>query len=707
MAIRFKNQINNSIRLRRVRVSFFLFSSLIINFYPGFSQNPSSSKIEAVARFRNDSILLRYSPANAQAWLYGNQYGYTIKRYTLKKGNDFSLTDPEVIQLTESPIKPQPLSALETLAEKDKYVAILAQAIYGERFQTGTANGAVQLVNKAKELENRFSFALFSADQSVEAAKAGGLFFVDKKVKKGESYLYRVYINLPANVVHKVDTGFVYIDTSQPVELPKLVDVKAVFKNHLVQLSWDKEYAESFFCRYSIERAEGKGEFIPLDLPTIIQLTESRASSKRITVTDSLPSNDTPYRYRVKGVTIFGEISEPSQEVSGKGVEEKKVDAPMITTHRLLDKGQIEFSWQYPTELEDPIQGFEISRSNKAKGNFQVIGTKLKPDQRSYIDHKPNPTNYYVVSAIDKYGKKQGSFPALIQLLDSIPPKAPIELKGLMDSTGVVKLTWKNNTEPDLKMYRVFKANQPQAPFLEITHEELKENRFTDTVAVRWINKGVYYKVVAVDYHYNQSPYSKMLEVKRPDLIAPSAPVLSKIEASTTTIYLEWKPSSSEDVASYQIYRKGRTDKDWKLVKQTNQKDKVYQYIDPVEKGKEYTYALIAQDSAGLQSSFDNTIKVKSIDDKTIPKVTSLKATVDRVNKKIVLSWSYPTPIEKVKIYKAEKGKPLSIWKVLEGIENQTEDNEIYINTSYEYAIQVIAHLGAESPLSERVGVKY
>jgi len=217
----------------------------------------------------------------------------------------------------------------------------------------------------------------------------------------------------------------------------------------------------------------------------------------------------------------------------------------------------------------------------------------------------------------------------------------------------------------------------------------------------------VYYKVVAVDYHYNQSDYSKILEVKRPDLIAPSAPVISKAESSTTSIYLEWKPSSSSDVAFYQIYRKVNDQKDWKVVKQINQKDKVFEYIDPVDKGKEYTYAVIAQDSAGLQSSFDNSIKIRSINDKTIPKVTSLKATVDRANKKILLTWSYPTVIEKIKIYKAEKGKPLSIWKVLEGIETQAEDKEIYINTSYDYAIQVIAHLGGESPVSERMTVKY
>lgn len=164
-----------------IKISFLLLFLLSMSYVKGFCQTQQTeiekSRIEAVARFRNDSILLRYSPANAQAWLYGNQYGYTIKRYTLKKGSDFSLTDPEVIQLTERPIKPQPLSALERLAEKDKYVAIVAQAIYGESFQTGTTSGAVQLVNKAKELENRFSFALFSADQSVEAAKAGGLFF--------------------------------------------------------------------------------------------------------------------------------------------------------------------------------------------------------------------------------------------------------------------------------------------------------------------------------------------------------------------------------------------------------------------------------------------------------------------------------------------------------------------------------------------------
>jgi fibronectin type 3 domain-containing protein len=291
--------------------------------------------------------------------------------------------------------------------------------------------------------------------------------------------------------------------------------------------------------------------------------------------------------------------------------------------------------------------------------------------------------------------------------LDSIPPQAPQEVKGWIDTLGIVRINWKSNTEKDLKMYRIFKSNHPNTTFIQINNEELKKNEFIDTFNIRLLNKKMYYKVAAVDNHYNQSLYSSVLVLAKPDLIPPASPSWKKVESSTSSIYLQWQPSQSEDVAFHQIDRKAKSDLEWKMIKQFDTKRIVNEYIDPVEKGKIYEYAIVAKDSAGLTSSFENKIKIKSIDDKILPVVTTLKAISDSKNKKIKLTWSYPISVEKIKIYRAEKGKSLSIWKIISGDQTEIDDKHVYINASYDYAIQVIDYFGSESTISKRVNVKY
>jgi len=68
---------------------------------------------------------------------------------------------------------------------------------------------------------------------------------------------------------------------------------------------------------------------------------------------------------------------------------------------------------------------------------------------------------------------------------------------------------------------------------------------YIDTVNVRTFSKNVYYKVTALDKRYNQSLYSDVLVLKRPDKIPPTSPVFESYTQRNDSIFLKWIKSSS------------------------------------------------------------------------------------------------------------------------------------------------------------------
>ncbi len=187
-------------------------------------QKAEPPNLAVIARPHKDSILLRWAPATPMLWKMANQYGYTIKRYTiLRKGQ--LLPVPEEAQITARPVKPLPLPAWEQVVKKqEKYGAIAAQALYGEGFEVSApkqhkGRDIMSIYHQSQELEARHSFLLLSADLSFEVACAAGLGYVDKSARPDEKYLYRIFITgTPPEI--KRDTGFVFTGYADAAPVP-------------------------------------------------------------------------------------------------------------------------------------------------------------------------------------------------------------------------------------------------------------------------------------------------------------------------------------------------------------------------------------------------------------------------------------------------------------------------------------------------------
>jgi hypothetical protein len=147
------------------------------------------------------------------------------------------LQTPEKVVLINA-LKPEPLETWEKLIEKNDNAAIVAQAIYGENFSVTGTDKLENIVNLSEENEQRFTFALLTADRDYEIAKKAGLGIEDKTVKPNEKYAYRIISNVPEKEA-AISYGGIFVGLEDYQPLPKPMDFTAHFTDSSTMLSWN------------------------------------------------------------------------------------------------------------------------------------------------------------------------------------------------------------------------------------------------------------------------------------------------------------------------------------------------------------------------------------------------------------------------------------------------------------------------------------
>ena len=371
---------------------------------------------------------------------------------------------------------------------------------------------------------------------------------------------------------------------------------------------------------------------------------------------------------------------------------------PAIRTE--LVKNRIDIKWDYPEILWDKILGYNLLRSSKLKGQYAYLNKEMiKPETQHFQDESPLPVNYYKVEVVALNGKTIESFEALGQLEDSIPPGAPKGLTGKVNDNGVVTIRWKPNLEQDIHGYRVYRANNPDDEYVQVTREALKEPYFQDSINVDVLNEEIYYEVMALDNHFNPSVFSQVLVLQRPDKIPPSSPVFTDVTSYEDSIQLEWARSSSKDVESYLLFREYNNN--FELLVELDSTAEVF--VDKkVTKGETYGYYLQAKDDAGLYSE-SATIAVDALDDGIRSEIEKLK--VAKKEDGIILSWQYQQ-VDRFMIYKAAGDSPLRLATSVDGNRFYYIDKQVEAGKEYKYAVKALFKNGAESPLTKPVVIQ-
>lgn len=678
-----------------MKIKYLIFLSLIINIGI-YSQenntpqndvpNPVKPEIQVIARVQKDKILLRWAPTNAIAWKKLNTYGYIVERYTITRDNK-TLETPEKIILAKVS-KPEPVEKWENLIETDDNAAIVAQAIYGEEFSvTGTDNKLETIINVSEENEQRFTFALYTIDKDFEIALKAGLGFADTTAKINEKYAYRISSNVPQNEMI-IEYGGIFTGLKEYQPLPKPMDFRAHFMDKSAMLSWNFKIMSHMYGSYYVERSADKKNFQRITSKPYTNLNQENPNNKQIFYIDSI-ANSIAYSYRIQGVTSFGELGPYSEVISGKGKSILKY-VPHLTVKDFKDDSTVTLSWEFPEEGDNEISGFELNRSDKDDDHYTAVLKNIPAKNRSVTYNKLSASNYFTITAIGKQGNNRTSFPMLVQPVDSVPPSKPIGLKATIDSLGVVKISWDKNKEKDLMGYRIYKSYNTNEEASQLTVSPHEPNTYEDKVVIKNLNSKVYYKIIAVDNHYNMSPYSDLLIVKKPDLIPPTSPIFTKYDIKEGTVVLAWIGSQSEDAVSQQLYRKENEQEKWELIFNDASKAESYQDKKTIE-GSTYRYAIFATDESGLKSNPSPEMALVVPKYTVKPAVKGFYAVVNTNNKSIDLSWDYKEiDVANFELYKSTNQEPMQLIQILTSESRKLSDPTLTINTTYKYGIRAV-----------------
>lgn len=678
----------------------------------GFAQQDSLTvdepQIVVMARPHKDGkILLRWAVTTPLAWRKLNEYGYELKRYTVTRN---STTLPNPVEKLLGVFMPKPLEEWMPFVEKNDNAAVLAQSIYGEGFDVEGMDELSAIVNLAEEQEQRFTWGLYAADQDFEVAQMAGLGYVDNEIEANEKYVYKVTSMVPDTIL-TIQEGGVFIGLQDYEDLPKPLDLAVVFFDGKSMLSWNYAIHNHIYNSYFIERSEDGIYFQGLnDLPLTSLNHSEKTDPLRMFYTDSIANGKT-YYYRIRGKTPFGEISPFSEVVSGKG-EKKLAYVPHITTKYFLDDKTVLLEWDFLEEGNNHITGFELNRSDNVDGTYKTVVKNIPPEARKVKYDSLMPTNYMTITALGKNGSKRTSFPALVQPVDSIPPNKPKEFKGTVDSLGVVTLTWAPNMDKDILGYRVFRGNNKNEEYSQITVSPHQGTTYYDSVSVKSLNSRVYYQLIAVDQRFNMSEPSEILEIKKPDFIKPTQPVFKSYNIKDGKVHLTWASSSSDDVLRHEVYRKEKDSLDWKLVYTVSSEQLAVsseQWIDKdVKEGQQYNYTLIAIDDSELESDPAPPLTVIVPKTSLYPPIRGLHGLADREKGTIELTWRpyKEADVSKIAIYKGKKEGTINLLQEVSPHIQGIVDKKVQPNNEYVY---ILRGLFADGSVGEAVklNVKY
>ena len=680
-----------------------LILSLLLGYSGMAQEGMPTSDVKTIGRYiSNQGIELRIFPDRKSTLELGLTDGFYIERSDANS-NAFTVIDT---------VKPFSDDEWENILNinSDNQQLELAKDFYDNIGNKSGGNlnfeEGISSLKQQKAVED-FEFMIFilTAIKDENSAQALGLRYVDSTVLDGANYTYRIGL---------VSSNNIYDINSVPYTI-KAENGSVDYQNEVYVVQGDKELSFVWIEKpdlsgYFVERLDpGKTEYIQLNkTPIYTLLGKGFKGERRSGYNDFGLVNYETYSYRFFGYTAFGDRVQFA-ELEAMPVDMTPPQNPFLKQPQHIKPNEVLVEWEMNGPLEGDLNGFIVARSDQNKGDFTILHPYLlDKNTNNFIDTSfiKGQTNYYLIQAADTSGNFSSSFPVSVTLIDSMPPSNPKFISGEIDSMGVVILDIELNKEKDLMGYRLYTSNNPEDEFSVIQEgfnsvdsmDNPVKVQFIDTVTLRTLDPYVYYKIKALDYNYNQSKFSDILMVKRPDTIPPITPVFKGVRVREYEVELFFALSHNIDVVEQGLYRRIDNDDNWEIISflENDQKN----YVDTnVTQGVMYSYSLRSKDDSDNYSDFSVPVSGRPFDNGVRPVVVDIQSSIEEGE--LTLQWNYSEqyPNAFFIVYKKDDDGTLRQFKrVNSGLFSQNLNKGIH-----EYGIKAFTNDGGESKISEMI----
>jgi hypothetical protein len=636
-----------------------------------------------------DSIVLRWAPSRIDGWITGMNNGYSIHRQEL---NDEFEPIGDWDTLLSPLIKPYTVEKFReeiTKYPNDHFLAAAAESMYGFQLEYTKDISNYNVFDLADEYNDRYSICLIAADLSGRGAEGLGWKYTDKKINKKSKYIYRVFVPGEDSISLQLDIStLAEVDTNE-IFSPIIHEV--VEKETQVDLKLSRELNDKYFTAYYVERSnnDGKSWLRLTDIPYVQPLTDHKIGNRDyIVYRDTGLVNYVLYQYRFIGLNAFGETSPPSEPVKGMGRDRTPPRIPNRIMAKMNEKMQMEIQWEYDVEPVD-IGSFVLARSKRPYDpQSPVHEGELKPNARSYVDVNPNTiaNNFYTLYVLDTAQNISYTQATFGSYTDSLPPAPPSGLTYEIDTTGKTVISWDLGKEEDLLGYHVYFANSKRHYLANVSNLVIQDTIFRDTFDLQSLTETGFYRITALDFNYNVSEFSEWLEVIKPDIVAPSSPIITKHKSHKDGIAIYYVESSSRDVEYYLLQReKGSKWIDVSTIESIKSTGVLLDSTD-MEMGALYRYRIRAVDDAGNVSKLSYNYTARSKLPTLVGKIETFEVVAEK--KKAILQWKYiGRDSDLVKLYRAADGGQFKLIRTFNASNRTGKDYTVHNKEHLEYRI--------------------
>lgn len=655
--------------------------------------------ISLLTKAYGDSVVLRFAPSDYAFWERARNSGFVIKR-----GKD------SLNLKTIATVFPIPFEKIDTsIFSKDSFALMAAGLLYG-KVDRSNLQGFMQEYRANQQVLN---MSLMVSEFSAQAANILGFRYVDKDVVRGENYYYE--LSNPVYTSKKYNGTSIVKNVFKPIRPPYQLEISTGDK--ALTLRWSKDYNNSAFTYYMIERSDdNKNFFLLTERPLVFLKSESGQAVPEFTYTDSFNLvNNTKYYYRLYGGTSFAEFS-PATLIEGTPRDLTPPAPPQLAQVYYNDTVHI-FNLEWENDFENMAADFaymQVMVSRAESGPYSALSQKLEITDFNYT-HELGPQvsedmegrYFFRIDCYDESGNMSSSNFETSFVPDYTNPEVPDSLSGFIDTLGFVNIKWPKSRSKDVRGYWLYWANDPDAEFSLVSQNILTDTTYKYYIEEKSLTKNIYYTLRAEDYAYNRSDAAIVLKLRRRDIVPPVAPFILNINTDSLRMKINITESASDDVKLYQLFRRNTstTDTSWKMVDTILLKNV---YIDQsAQLNIDYQYKLRAIDSTGNIGSY-SPIKGGIISPNSNDvQIKDFKLAQDKNGNTVLLNWKFELPkfLENKNysfvILRSTGQDGVKFYKEFNAESRSYKDENLNNNVLYNYAIRVKIENDLSGALSE------